>query len=292
MVSDLQKQSNWRCQQCMCCLALLSLCSAGAEVPGTPFPAWPCLSPLPCSQLRLFLPICSGKKLPHVFGVKHSHRFPPSFVTTSWCVAKEWWWALWHSPCFHPQGICPQVSLKGLFAPGLAARLKSSYHRQRKRNILQVGNSLKHWSCSNRSLLLGRRHVQTVVYNDTLVIFVNISSDWNYFLGVLPVPRDSSTKIQGNVLFLAWFRFVSFQVLMVDLRGSLQLCVIRQTLLKQKNSSIAQTTKSPSISQVCFFSGLHLSDFCACEGKHFKDPCTGIVTHLSGWRKEFLSFLF
>lgn len=107
---------------------------------------------------ELFLPTCSGKKFPHVFGVKHSHRVLP---------------ILWHHvsvrgqgtvtgslsqplfPCTQP--ICPQVSLKHLFVPSLAARLKSSYHRQRKRNILQVCNSLKHWTCSNISLPLGRK---------------------------------------------------------------------------------------------------------------------------------------
>jgi len=40
---------------------------------------------------------------------------------------------------------------------------------------------------------------------------------------------------------------MSFQVLTVDLRGSFQPCPIRQTLVKQKKSSIAQTTKLPSI---------------------------------------------
>lgn len=67
-----------------------------------------------------------------------------------------------------------------LFVPSPSARLKSSYHRQRERNILQVCNSLKHWTCSNMSLLSGRkegRHVQTVVYSNTPVEFGSISTD-------------------------------------------------------------------------------------------------------------------
>lgn len=135
---------------------------------GTAFPvqrrswsarnAFPCLSPLPCSQLRLFLPTCSSKKFPHMCLVSSTAiEFSPPFGTTFRYVAKEQWLAPWHSPCFLAQRTCPRVSLKGLFVPSLAARLKNSYHRQREGNILQVCNSLKHWTCSNMSLLLGRR---------------------------------------------------------------------------------------------------------------------------------------
>lgn len=63
-----------------------------------------------------------------------------------------------HSPVSH-RSECQ-------FVPSLTARLKSNHHGQGERNILQICNSLQHWTCSNVSLLEGRkegRHVQTVV---------------------------------------------------------------------------------------------------------------------------------
>lgn len=142
---------------------------------------WECLflpdpapSPLPNSWLR-------QEASPHVLGIKHGHggclhRLAPHLGTWPRCSGP----APWHNPCFHKQHILPWVSLKCLFAPSLTARLKSSYHRQRERNILQVCNSLKHWTCSNMSLLSGRkegRHVQAVVYSNTPVEFGSISTD-------------------------------------------------------------------------------------------------------------------
>lgn len=147
MVPDFQKQSAWRC------LALLSLCSAGAEVPGTPFPAFPCLSPLTCSLWGCSCPPALARSS-HTRSVSSTATgLSPSFGTMLQNMAKEEWVALCHSPSFHAQPICPQASLKGLFVPSLASRLKSSYPRQRKRNILQVCNSLKHWTCSKMTLL-------------------------------------------------------------------------------------------------------------------------------------------
>lgn len=105
--------------------------------------------------VRLFLPTCSGKKLPHVWCQAQPQGSPHPLAPCS--GTRKEWLAPCHSPSFHAQCICLQVSPKGLFVPSLAARLKSSYPKQRKRNILQVCNSLKHWTCSNMSLLLGRR---------------------------------------------------------------------------------------------------------------------------------------
>lgn len=80
--------------------------------------------------------------------------------------------------CFHTWHHFPaSLSLECLPAPCLAARLKSNHHGQRERNILQICNSLKRWTCSNVSLLEGRkggRHVQTVVWS-TPVQFGSVS---------------------------------------------------------------------------------------------------------------------
>ena len=114
-------------------------------------------------------------------GIKHGHGgslHPSTLHSGTW--PRYSGPAPWHGPCFHAQRISLWVSLKCLFVPSLIARLKSSYQRQRERNILQVCNSLKHWICSNMSLLLSRkegRHVQTVVYSNTPVEFRRISTD-------------------------------------------------------------------------------------------------------------------
>lgn len=160
--------------------------------------AFPCLprpralSPTPAEVILAHL---LWQEAPtHVLGIKHGrggslHPLAPRLGT--W--PRYSGWALRHSPCFRARRTSPRVSLECLFVPHLTARLKSSYRRQRERNILQVCNSLKHWTCSSMSLLLGRkegRHVQTVVYSNTPVEFGSISTDKNsYFLGVLPVPR-------------------------------------------------------------------------------------------------------
>lgn len=122
--------------------------------------AFPCLTlPEPSHLLpaELFLPTCSGRsshsRLVSSTAIGFSPSLAPCSVRGQGTVPGSMSRPLF--PC--TQHICPQVSLKGLFVPRLAARLKSSYHRQRKRNILQVCNSLKHWTCSNMSLLLGRR---------------------------------------------------------------------------------------------------------------------------------------
>lgn len=140
----------------------------------------PAPSPLADSWLRLAWPTCSGKKLLHMC-------FEPSVAVGLLSI-------LWHpvwvchrgtvaqlrgTACFHTQPVSLWARLQCLFVPSLTARWKSSYHRQRERNILQVCNSLKHWTWFRMSLLSGRKKgdVQTVDSSNAAVEFGSISTD-------------------------------------------------------------------------------------------------------------------
>lgn len=177
-----RSRSNWKCQWYMCCLAPLSLRSAGAEMPGMPFPAWPCPKPSLLLLAEVSLAHLLWQEVPaHVLGVKHGHG--ASLHPLAPCLGTSQRFsgpAPWHSPCFHTWHVSRWVSPQRLFVPSLTARLKSSCHRQRERNILQVCNSLKHWTFFNTSLLSGRqegRHVQTVENSNIAVEFGSISAD-------------------------------------------------------------------------------------------------------------------
>lgn len=121
--------------------------------------AFPCLNPLTCSQLSYSCPPALARSSQTCLVSSTAIGCSPSFGTTHAPVCGQGTVTGSVSQPLFPctQLICPQASLKHLFVSSLTARLKSSYHRQRKRNILQVCNSLKHWTCSNMSLLLGRK---------------------------------------------------------------------------------------------------------------------------------------
>lgn len=156
-------RSNRQCQGCMCCLAQPLCCL------GTPLPAH-VVQTIACAPPRLLHPTCQAQ---------------------SSCLASGQYWGSFHLPVLPsiPPSIHPPFHLSNLpsphsltlphsahspvshrsecqFVPSLTARLKSNHHGQGERNILQICNSLQHWTCSNVSLLEGRkegRHVQTVV---------------------------------------------------------------------------------------------------------------------------------
>lgn len=215
-----RSRSNRRCQGRMWCLAPLSPCSAGAETPGMPFPACPCpapAAPLP-PELTLAHLLPHGRPASGTATEGSLHPLAPCSGTWPRCSGL----APQHSPHFHARHVPPWVSLKCLFVPSLTARLKSSYPRQRERNILQVCNSLKRWTRSNRSLLSGRkegRHVQTVVYSNTPVEFGSTSTDWNSVFWVFCLCQETQAHKSKVLSFLlAWFRLVPFQVLTVDFK--------------------------------------------------------------------------
>lgn len=203
----------------MCCLAPLSLCRAGAEMPGMPFRAWPCPKPSRRLLAEVSLAHLLWQEAPaHVLWAKRGrgaslHPLAPCLGMSPRCSGP----APRHS--LFPHSACFPVSLQCLFVPSLTARWKSSYHRQRERNILQVCNSLKHWTWFNMSLLSGRKEGRRSDCGQQQ----HSCGIWEHFYGLkfcFPgvVLRDSSTRNRSNALLLAWFRLVSFRVLTVGFK--------------------------------------------------------------------------
>lgn len=161
-------RSNRQCQGCMCCLAQPLCCL------GTPLPAHK-VQTISCAPPRLLLPTCWAQSSRLASG-QHWGSFHLSFLSSFRPSIRPRFHLsnLPSLPSFHPHALTLPHSAhfpvshrsECQFVPSLTARLSSNHHGQRERNILQICNSLQHWTCSNVSLLEGRkegRHVQTVV---------------------------------------------------------------------------------------------------------------------------------